>query len=137
MQPYFSSRESLSKEPTSSSISLPGSATRSRRSQTSSRSASHAPGWSNGAQCPTRPPGDEHRGEDVDHYEAAAAHARRLGASCNSDWWQAKAAEAAEQRQEAERLVAESERKHAEEKKAYEKALLAADEARRTGGRRG
>ena len=40
-------------------------------------------------------------------------------------------------RQEAERLVAESERKHAEEKKAYEKALLAADEARRTGRRRG
>ena len=70
-------------------------------------------------------------------YEAAAAHARRLGASCNADWWQAKAAEAAERRQEAERLVAESERKHAEEKKAYEKAVLAADEARRTGGRRG
>ena len=36
-------------------------------------------------------PVDEHRGEDVDHYEAAAAHARRLGASCNADWWQAKA----------------------------------------------
>ena len=82
-------------------------------------------------------PVDEHRGEDVDHYEAAAAHARRLGASCNADWWQAKAAENAERRQEAERLVAESERKQAEEKNAYEKALLAADEARRTGGRRG
>ena len=66
-------------------------------------------------------------------YEAAAAHARRLGASCNADWWQAKAAEAAEQRQEAERLVADSERKQAESKRAYEKAVLAADEARRTG----
>ena len=82
-------------------------------------------------------PVDEYRGEDVDHYEAAAAHARRLGASCNADWWQAKAAEAAEQRQEAERLVAESERKQAESKRAYEKAVLAADEARRTGRRRG
>lgn len=66
-------------------------------------------------------------------YEAAAAYGRRLGASCNSDWWQAKAAEATEQRQEAERLVADSERKQAESKRAYEKAVLAADEARRTG----
>ena len=69
-------------------------------------------------------------------YEAAAAHAQRLGASCNADWWQAKAAEAAEQRQEAERLVAESERKQVESKRAYEQALIAADEARRTGRRR-
>ena len=69
-------------------------------------------------------------------YEAAAAHARRLGASCNADWWQAKEAENAERRQEAERLVAESERKQAESKRAYEEALLAADEARRTGHRK-
>ena len=70
-------------------------------------------------------------------YEAAAAHARRLGTGCNADWWQAKTAEAAEQRQQAERLAAESERKQAESKRAYEEALLAADEARRTGRRRG
>ena len=70
-------------------------------------------------------------------YEAVAAHARRLSVSCNGDWWQAKAAEAAEQRQEAERLVAESERKQAESKRANEEALIAADEARRTGRRRG
>ena len=62
-------------------------------------------------------PVDEHRGEDVDHYEAAVAHARRLGASCNADWWQAKEAENAEQRQEVDGLVAERERKQAESKR--------------------
>ena len=68
-------------------------------------------------------------------YEAAAAYARRLSVSCNGDWWHAKEAENAERRQEAERLVAQSERKQAESKRAYEKAVLAADEARRTGRR--
>ena len=43
-------------------------------------------------------------------YEMAAAYAQRLSVSCNADWWQAKGAENAERRQEAERLVAESER---------------------------
>ena len=65
--------------------------------------------------------------------EAAAAHARRLCASCNADWWQAKAAENAQRREGAERLVAEGERKQEASKRAYEKAVLAADEARRTG----
>ena len=77
-------------------------------------------------------PVDEHRGEDVDHYEAAVAYAQRLSVSCKADWWQAKGAENAERRQEAERLAAESERNQK-----ASKHVLAADEARRTGRRRG
>ena len=56
--------------------------------------------------------------------------------SCNADWWRTKEAENAERRQEAECLVAENERKQVESKRAYEEALLAADEARRTGHRK-
>ncbi|MGA7451705.1 MAG: hypothetical protein WBW73_10670 [Rhodoplanes sp.] len=62
------------------------------------------------------PPEPDHMATTM--YEAAAAYAQRLSVSCNADWWQAKEAQGAERRQEAERLAAQSERKQEASKRA-------------------